>query len=41
MEKKYGKKIRKAQSLKKYHEIINELFEIEELIDGAGFKSND
>ena len=39
--KKYGKKIRKAQSLKKYHEIINELFEIEELIDGAGFKPND
>ena len=36
--KKYGKKIRKAQSLKSYHEIVNALFETEEIVGGAGFK---
>lgn len=36
--KKYGKKIRKAQSLKSYHEIVNALFETEEIVEGAGFK---
>lgn len=30
--KKYGKKIRKTQSLKNYNEIINTLFETEEII---------
>ena len=38
--KKYGKKIRKTQSLKNYNEIINSLFETEEIIPGAGFGSN-
>lgn len=35
--KKYGKKIKKAQSLKSYNEIINVLFETEEIVRGAGF----
>lgn len=39
--KKYGKKIRKAQSLKNYNEIVNALFETEEIVKGAGFKPNE
>ena len=39
--KKYGKKIRKAQSLKSYNEIVNALFETEEIVQGAGFKPNE
>jgi len=39
--KKYGKKIKKAQSLKSYNEIIHVLFETEEVVCGAGFKPNE
>jgi tRNA-dihydrouridine synthase len=38
--KKYGKKIRKVQSLKNYAGIIEELFENESLISGAGFRQD-
>lgn len=40
-EKKYWKKIKKAQSLRSYNEIIRVLFETEEVVYGAGFKSNE
>lgn len=38
--KKYGKKIRKAQKLKDYERIVDELFEMQEIAEGIGFTPN-